>query len=165
MPGAVGRLPAFLPAEGQHGRPHVAGMELELVILAVLDLVGNAHAHRLAARAPWREVGALGDDHVAAVAAAPIEKAPRGGAVTHRRYHLEESVADGKERVLEPVLAHARVPVAHLEAEHLTEGVHDGRELAGDQTDLPHAKVHDLGHGISPSLVLVMRHLTPPSHT
>src|SRR5215469_13832234 len=149
MPGAVGRLPAFLPAEGQHGRPHVAGMELELVILAVLDLVGNAHAHRLAARAPWREVGALGDDHVATVAAAPIEKTPRGSAVAHRRYHLEESVTDGKERVLEPVLAHARVSVAHLETEDLAEVVNHGRKLAGHQADLPHAKIHGLGHGMS----------------
>src|SRR5262249_25540405 len=141
MPGAVGRLAAFLPAEGQHGRPHVARMELELLIVAVLDLVGDARAQRLAACAPWREVGTLGDDHVATIAAAPIEKAPRGCAVAHRRYHLEESVTDGKERVLEPILTHARVSVAHLEAENLAEGVDHGGELAGHQTDLPHAKV------------------------
>src|SRR5262245_6213461 len=160
MPEAIGRLAAFLPAEGQHGRPHVAGMELELLILTVLDLVGDAHAQRLAARAPRCEVGTLGDDHVAAIAAAPIEKAPRGGAVPHWRHHLEEAVTDGKKRVLEPVLAHARVAVAHLEAEDLAEGVDDGGELPDHQTDLPHAKVHGLGHRMSPSSVRMMRHLT-----
>src|SRR5262245_28085792 len=160
MPGAIACLAAFLPAEGQHGRPHVAGMELELLVVNVLDLVGDAHAQRLAARAARGEVGTLGDDHVAAVPAAPTEKAPRGGAAAHRRYHLEESVTDGKERVLEPVLAHAGVAVAHLETEDLAEGVDDGGELAGHQTDLPHTKVHGLGHGTSPSSVRMMRHLT-----
>src|SRR5262249_50072713 len=112
-------------------RPHVAGMELELLIVAVLNLVRDAHAHRFAARAPGAQVGALGDHHVATIAAAPIEKATRGGAVAHRRYHLEESVTDGKERVLEPVLAHAGVAVAHLKAKDLVDGVDHGGELAG----------------------------------
>src|SRR5262249_49630017 len=130
-----------------------ARMELQLVVFAVLNLVGDAHAHRLAASAARGEIRALGDDHVAAVSAAPLEIAARGGAVPHRRHHLEEAVADGEERVLEAVLAHARVAIADLEAERLAEVLHDGRELASHQADLPHAKVHGRGHWMPPSPV------------
>src|SRR5262249_12474921 len=147
----VGRLAAFLPAEGEHGSAHVAGMELQLVVVAVLDLVGDAHAERLAASPARGEIRALGYDHVAAVAAAPVEIAPRGGAVPHWRHHLEEAVADWEQRVLEPVLAYTRIAIAHLEAKHLVEGVHDRSELVGHQTDLPHTKVHGRWHGMPPS--------------
>src|SRR5262249_32808788 len=157
MPRAVRRLAAFLPAEGEHGRAHVARVKLQLVVVAVLDLVGDAHAQRLAARPAPGALRALGADHVAAVCAETVEKARRGWAMPHWRHHLEEAVADGEQRVLEPVLAHARVAIAHLEAEHLVEGVHDRSELAGHQADLPHAKVHGRWHGMPPSPMRVMR--------
>src|SRR5262245_38388344 len=142
MPGTVGRLTALLVAERQHGGTYVARMKLQLVVVAVRDLVRDTNAGRLAPRTPRRQIGTLGDDHVAAVAAPPLEIAPGGGAFLDRGDHFEEAVADGKQRVLEPVLPHPGVAEAHLETEDILERIHDGRQLFRDQTDLPHAQVH-----------------------
>ena len=48
-------------------------MELQLAVLGIADLVGDAHPDRLAALAPRGQLVALGDHHVAAVATAPVE--------------------------------------------------------------------------------------------
>ena len=149
IPRAVGRLAALLPAEGKHGRAHVTRVELELVIVPVADLVGHPHSHRLAARAPWRQIRALGDDHVATVPAPAVEVTPGRGAVLGRRDHLEKAVADGEERVLQSVLPHSGIAMAHLEAKHLAEGLDGGRQLTSHQADLAHAQVHGTsGHAV-----------------
>src|ERR1700730_5481663 len=142
MPGTIGRLPALLTAEGQHRGAHVTRVELELLVVRVTDLVGHADAPGLASRPAGGEIGALGDDHVAAVAAAALEVASRRRAVTRGRHHLEEAGADGEQRVLEPLLPPPGFAMAPLESEDLTEGLDDGRELSGHETDLPHPQVH-----------------------
>jgi len=58
-------------------------------------------------------------------------------------------VADRKQGVLEPVLAHARIAVADLEAEHRAEFIHHRSQVAGHQADLAHAQAHE---GFPPSL-------------
>src|SRR5262245_56010344 len=139
MPRAAGLARALLPAERQHRGADVARVQLQLVVLGMADLVRDAHAQRLAALPAWRQVVAPGDHHVAAVAAAPVEVATGGGAFADRGHHLEEAVAHREQRVLEAVLADARVAMADLEAEHRAQLLHHRLEPPGDQADLPHA--------------------------
>lgn len=115
-------------------------MQLQLAVLGIADLVGDPDPERLAALAARGQVVALGDHHVAAVPAAPVEIAPGSRALAHRRHHLQELVAHREEGVLEPVLAHARIAMADLEAEHRAQLVDDLRQVAGHQADLAHAE-------------------------
>src|SRR6266851_439146 len=83
---AAGLTRAGLPAERQHGGAHVARVQLQLAVLGMADLVRDADPDRFAALAAWGQVLALGDHHVAAVAAAPVEIAPGRRALAHRRH-------------------------------------------------------------------------------
>src|SRR5690242_3857588 len=149
MPWAAGLARALLPAERQHRGADVARMQLQLAVLGIADLVRDAHAEGLAAPPPRRQVVTLGDHHVAAVAPAPVEVAAGGGAVAHRGHHLQETVADREQRVLEAVLAHTRIAMADLQAQHRAQLLHHRLEPAGHQADLPHADAVHAGRPAS----------------
>ena len=65
-------------------------------------LVGHAHPDRLATRAARRQIRALGDDHVAAIAATTVQIATRRGALACGRHHLEEPLPMGKRAFSSP---------------------------------------------------------------
>ena len=69
---------------------------------------------------------ALQDDHVTAVALAPVEIAPGRGAVFGGRHDFEKIAADREQRVLKAKLGHAGILVADLQTQHRTDFL-DGR--------------------------------------
>ena len=78
----------------------------------------------------------LADHHVAAIALATVEVAPRGGVLLDGDNHLQEVPADGQQRIHQAEIADARVDVAAMDAEHLFEIVDGGVEIPGDEADL-----------------------------
>ena len=82
------------------------------------------------------ELVALRDDHVATVAAAPLEIAAARRVLLERRHDLEKLAPDGKQRVLEPEALDPRVDVAHLEPEDLLQLVDGARKIVRNQADL-----------------------------
>src|SRR5277367_2385051 len=96
-------------------------MQLHHVISAALALPRDSDAHRKRALAPLelrRVALALADDHVTAVAAAPLEIAPAGSAFLDRRDHLDKVAADRQQRILQPEHSNAGIDVTDLESEH-----------------------------------------------
>src|SRR6266481_4501633 len=96
-------------------------MQLHHVISAALALPRHSDAHRHRAVAPLelrRVALALADDHVATVAAAPLEVTAARGPLLNRRDHLDEVVADRHERILQPEHSDSGIDVTDLEPKH-----------------------------------------------
>ena len=78
----------------------------------------------------------LEDDHVAGIAALPLEEAAGGRSLLIRRHHLEEGVAHRHHGVVQTEDADAGIAIRHLDAEHGAEVVDDRLEIARDGGDL-----------------------------
>ncbi len=85
---------------------------------------------------------ALADDHVAAVAAAPLEIAAAGSAFLDRRDHLDEIIADWQQRIFQPEHSDSGIDVTDLESEHALQIIDHRRELVGDQRNLAKLNRH-----------------------
>ena len=134
--GPAPRVRRIHPVEREDRAADVARVQVQGGGVVELRLPHDAHAEPLHARAVARTVLRLHDHHVAAVAAAALEQATRGGAGAVRRDHLEVGVADRHHRVAQAEHLDARIVERDLDAEHVTERL-DGRlELARHQRDL-----------------------------
>ena len=110
-------------------------MQLADVPVLSLGFHGDARAaiERTLAHGPLRRlVDALGDHHVAPVAAAPVQVASAGGAFFHGCHHLEEVASDWHQRVLEAPLSDTGIDEAGLDAEDVGEIVYGRREFPRD---------------------------------
>ena len=103
----------------------IAWMQLHARVLLLVELEHFAQAELRGAPLHRLVVAALQDHHVAAVAAAALEVAARGGAVLNRCDDFDELPAHREDRVVKPELADAGIDVTDLEPEH-------GAEIRGD---------------------------------
>ena len=115
------------------------------MIFAVLALPRDSDVHRNRALAPLelrRVALALADDHVAAVAAAPLEVAAAGSAFLDGSDHFDEVVAYRQQRVLQAEHSNSGIDVADLESKHALQIIDDRRELVCDQRNLAKSNRH-----------------------
>ncbi|MGC4243512.1 MAG: hypothetical protein QM686_14785 [Herbaspirillum sp.] len=153
LPGTVRHVLATeLLVDLQERAARVGGVQLEDVVL--LAIVGHREAHaQLVAEAglAGRVLVALQDDHVAAVALAPVEVAARGGVLLDRGDDLDELVADRHDGVVEAEHVDARIVEGDVDAELGLELVDDAVTVAGDEGDLAEAE-HAVMLALGPSV-------------
>ena len=85
---------------------------------------------------------ALGNDHVAAIAAPALEIAPAGSVLLDRRHYFEQLIADGKQRIFQTKVPDARVAVTHFHAQHIDELLLNRRQFGGHQCNLSKSQPH-----------------------
>ena len=96
---------------------HVLGVQLDALVFALAHVRHQSNVQPGDALPRGRDVVALGDDHVAAVAASPVQVALRRGACAHGGDDLQEVIADGQEEVAQAEPADVRVAVADFQPE------------------------------------------------
>ena len=135
-PRAVRILAAGLLVDLQERPAGVARVQLHVREAVVVELADDADAELVDPGPASGVVVGLGDDHVATVAAAPLEVALGGDALDDRGDDLQQLGADRHQRVVQPDAADVRVLVADGEAEDGDEVVDDGVAVLGDEGDL-----------------------------
>jgi len=142
------------PVERENGAADISGVEVDSGPRPERRFPCDPHTELRHPLTMWGEVVDLDDDHVAAVAAAPVEIAAGGGVWAHGRYDLEEGVADGHHRVLEAEHGDLGVSVTDLQSQHAGDLRDLGVEPVGDEGNL--AQLH---RGILSGVWHRLRHL------
>ena len=148
----AGEVLVLVPLDLKEGRDHVARVQLAKVPAVALGLVGDPDLvfERVGPHGLLIGKGVrLGDHHITTVAAAPVQIAAAGGALSQRRDHYEEVAANRQQRVFQPEGTHARVYIASLQPKDVGKVLNGRLQLVGHQTDLSQLDRHGLGSPVS----------------
>ena len=104
------------------------------------DILNNTRMTRLKMGAPIFQIRAVSDEHIAAVAAASVEKPPGCGIFFNRGDHFQKTAAQRPQRIVQPIFANARIAKADRRCKDccdqrfdLCEGPRNQRNLAQAQ--------------------------------
>ena len=141
-PRAVRVVTTDLLVDLQERAAGVARVQLHVREPVAVELRDDADSEGIDPRPSRRVLVGLGDDHVAAVAAPPVEVALGRGPFRDRGHDLEQLRADGQQRVVQADPPDVRILVADAQPEHGDEVGDDGVAVAGDEGDLAQEQRH-----------------------